>query len=80
MALSEEDLNEIDHWILAFLAEHEWATPNPLRQFSSDEIKEVSRQWVSNRIGRLVEYDHSSAFTRMHTRLNWLPTQERSGG
>lgn len=58
MALSEEDLNEMDRWILAFLTEHEWATPNLLRQFYSDETKEVSRQWVSNRVGRLVEHDH----------------------
>lgn len=58
MVLAEEDLNEMDRWILDFLSKHEWATPNLLRHLYSEEIKEVSRQWVSNRVGRLIEHDH----------------------
>lgn len=58
MALSKEDLNEMDRWILTFLAEHEWATPNLLRHLYADEVKDVSRQWVSNRVGRLLEHGH----------------------
>lgn len=58
MVLSNEDLNEMDRWILEFLSDHDWATPNLLRHLYSEEIKEVSRQWVSSRVGRLSEHGH----------------------
>lgn len=61
MALSDENLNDMDHFIISFLDEHEWATPNLIRQFYNDdrdEDDEVSRQWVSQRINRLSEHGH----------------------
>lgn len=62
MALSPEQLNDMDQWLLDFLKRHEWATPNLMRQFYNDEQEEdedkVSRQWVSSRLGRLHEHGH----------------------
>lgn len=58
MALPTEKLNGMDEWLLDFLHEHEWATPNLMRQFYNDDNDDVSRQWVSRRLGRLAEHDH----------------------
>lgn len=62
MALGPDDLNAMDKWILDFLAEHEWATPNLLRKFYNDEQTtdddRITRQWVANRLTRLSEHDH----------------------
>lgn len=56
--LTEDQLNDIDTWILDFLSQHEWATPNLIRTHYNDDHDPVSRQWVSSRIGRLAEHGH----------------------
>jgi len=62
MSLKPEDLNDMDEWIVRFLSEHEWATPNLMREYYNDEQADqrdhVSRQWISSRIQRLREHDH----------------------
>lgn len=58
MALSPEQLNDLDAWILDFLTEHEWATPNLLKVMHGEEHDMKSRQWVSDRVRRLEEHDH----------------------
>jgi hypothetical protein len=60
MGLSADDLNDMDRWILEYLTEHEWATPNLIRESYHDDRDDgqVSRQWVSARINRLREHDH----------------------
>jgi hypothetical protein len=63
--LSHDQLNDMDRWILDFLDEHEWATPNLLKQMYNDEQDDsgVSRQWVSDRLLRLEEHQH---VTKVH--------------
>lgn len=59
MGLSADNINDMDGWILDFLSEHEWATPNLMRQiYMDEEDHEVTRQWVSSRLRRLSEHDH----------------------
>lgn len=58
MGLSQDDLNELDEWILDFLGAHEWATPNLIRQQHGDVNEIKSRQWVSDRILRLEEHEY----------------------
>jgi DNA-binding Lrp family transcriptional regulator len=58
MALERDDLNDMDRWILDFLSKHEWATPNFMLAFYTDDHDHVSRQWVSSRIKRLGENGH----------------------
>jgi hypothetical protein len=62
MSLNDDDLNDMDRWIVRYLSEHEWATPNLMRAYyndeQSDERDHVSRQWISSRIQRLREHDH----------------------
>lgn len=71
MALSEGKLNEIDRWLLDFLEEHEWATPNLMRQYYNDEQHDpddkVSRQWVSKRLSRMAEHKH---LEKVHARAD----------
>jgi DNA-binding Lrp family transcriptional regulator len=57
--LTEEDLNDVDRWILDYLSEHGRATPHLLRlEYQDDADKSVSRQWISGRIRRLEEHGH----------------------
>lgn len=57
--LSAEQLNDIDEWILDFLQQHEWATPNLIRLAHGDSTGDIkSRQWISDRIRRLEEHGH----------------------
>lgn len=56
--LDDDDLNDMDEWLLSFLADHEWASPNLLRQMYNDDHDDVSRQWVSGRLTRLREHSH----------------------
>lgn len=60
--LDDDDLNAMDRWLVAYLDAHEWATPNLLRQEYNDEQEnerdEITRQWVSSRLGRLREHGH----------------------
>lgn len=58
MALGPDQLNDLDRWILDFLNQHEWATPNLLRAVHADEETERSRQWFSDRLTRLEEHGH----------------------
>lgn len=65
------DLNSIDRWILDYLSEHEWATPNLMLKFYNDdrdEDEKVGRQWISQRIGMLTKLGylrrvHPDAYT-----------------
>lgn len=72
MALSPEQLNEPDRWILDYLSDEGRATPNLLRLRYSEakadnddeeDIELMSRQWISNRVRRLAEHGH---ITRVH--------------
>ena len=56
--LDSDDLNDVDGWILDFLDAHEWATPQLLRVRYNDDHDDVSRQWISSRVGRLEEHGH----------------------
>lgn len=57
--LSADQLNDLDEWILDFLSEHEWATPNLLRVMHGDDTNDQkSRQWISDRVTRLEEHNH----------------------
>lgn len=58
MTLSPDQLNSLDRYILEFLSEHESATPSHIRAFYAEDQKDVSRQWVSDRIVRLTEHGH----------------------
>jgi hypothetical protein len=59
MGLSPDDLNALDEWILDFLGEHEWVTPNLIRhQHGTATDDRKSRQWVSDRVLQLEEHDH----------------------
>ena len=62
VALDDDDLNDMDRWLLAYLDVHEWATPNLCRQVYNDEQEsnddQISRQWISGRLGRLREHGH----------------------
>jgi len=58
MGLSPGQLNDVDQWILDFLSEHEWGSVQVLRAFYLKEEGEISRQWISERVGRLREHNH----------------------
>lgn len=66
MAIPADELNDIDRWILDFLTEHEWATPNLIRAFYCDHLADddstekdsVSRQYISGRLSKLRAGDH----------------------
>lgn len=65
MALDPNQLNDLDEWILDFLGEHEWATPNLLRLMHADDVNDAkSRQWFNDRLVRLEEHNH---IARVHT-------------
>ena len=58
MALTEADLNDADHDILDVLASGR-ATPALVRTLLEEEYgRELSRQYVSQRIIRLAEHGH----------------------
>lgn len=57
MALSDGDLNELDHQILDALAEGR-ATPTLVKKLLEQEGTDVSRQYVNRRMKRLSEHDH----------------------
>ena len=58
MALTEADLNDADHDILDVLASGR-ATPALVRTLLEEEFgRELSRQYVSQRIIRLAEHEH----------------------
>ena len=57
MALSEEELNELDNQILDALADGR-ATPTLLTKIFEEKGTEVSRQYVNQRLKRLAEHDH----------------------
>lgn len=58
MTLAPNQLNELDRWILDFLADHEWASVSLLRAFHVKDEGDVSRQWMSTRVSRLREHGH----------------------
>lgn len=57
MALTEEDLNELDGEILDMLADGR-ATPTLLKKMFEENGTEVSRQYVNQRLKRLSEHNH----------------------
>ena len=58
MGLDPDDLNAVDEWILDFLGAHEWASVNLMRAFYREDVGEISRQWIANRVTRLEEHEH----------------------
>lgn len=58
MGLETDQLNDLDEWILDFLSEHDWATPNLIRLRHGQEHEQKSRQWISDRVRRLDEHGH----------------------
>lgn len=57
MALQPEDLNDADTEILGVLAEGR-ATPQLVREELADRGRDVTRQYVSQRLKRLREHNH----------------------
>lgn len=55
----DDDMNQMDRWILEFFHQHQWATPNLIRARYNDEQDSeddrVTRQWVSSRMKGLQE-------------------------
>jgi hypothetical protein len=79
MALSPSQLNDVDRWILDFLGEHEWASVQLLRAFYLEDEGEISRQWMSERVGRLREHEHLERVLETSTyRLVEDPREEPS--
>jgi len=59
MALKPSDLNDTDELILDYLIEEHRATTELLRQVLVDEYeKEVSNQYINQRLVRLTEHGH----------------------
>ena len=57
MALTEDELNELDNKILNMLAEGR-ATPTLLRRIFEEDGTDISRQYINQRLKRLSEHNY----------------------